>query len=353
MKIQQTANLRIKHIQPVDPPQQVFSELPISAEAAALVATTRRQIQQILAGQDPRLLVVVGPCSIHDPAAALEYGEKLAALARALSQDLLIVMRTYFEKPRTRTGWKGLINDPDLNESFDINKGIRLARKLLSDLNDLGMPTGTEFLDIVAGQYISDLVSWGAIGARTTESQVHREMASGLSCPVGFKNGTDGNLQIACDAIFAAAEPHIFLSPTDEGHMAIFTTTGNPDTHLILRGGRQPNYDSAEVDKTIRLLEQNRLRPRVMIDLSHANSEKQYTRQLVVGDDIATQIRNGQTHIFGVMIESHLVAGRQDMHQGKPLCYGQSITDACLSLEQTQPLLYKLADAVQRRRAHS
>ncbi len=350
MTTKSTANLRISHIQPVDSPQQVCSELPISNATAALVAATRRQIQQILAGQDSRLLVVVGPCSIHDPEAALEYGDRLAASARALADDLLLVMRTYFEKPRTRTGWKGLINDPHLDESFDVNKGIRLARKLLCDLNGLGIPTGTEFLDIVTGQYIADLVSWGAIGARTTESQVHREMASGLSCPVGFKNGTDGNLQIACDAIFAAAEPHIFLSPTDEGRMAIFKTTGNPDTHLILRGGRRPNYDSAHVRKTVALLEHNRLCPRLMIDLSHANSEKQYTRQLSVGENVATQIADGETNIFGVMIESHLVEGRQDMTRNTPLRYGQSITDACLSLEQTRPLLYRLAEAVRKRR---
>lgn len=346
----QTSNLRISHIGPVDPPEQVSGELPLGDETAGLVADTRHEIHEILCAKDDRLLVVVGPCSIHDPVAALDYGVRLFAERRALAQHLLIIMRVYFEKPRTRTGWKGLINDPHLNCTYDINNGVRLARKLLLDLNALGLPAGTEFLDIVTGQYYSDLISWGAIGARTTESQVHRELASGLSCPVGFKNGTDGNLTIACDAIFAAGGPHIFLSPTSSGKTGIFTTTGNPDTHVILRGGKTPNYDREHVAQAKLALAQNGLAPSLMIDLSHGNSEKQYLNQLTVGRDVAAQIAGGEHAIVGVMIESHLAAGNQKLQLDTPLRYGQSITDACLSFAETQPLLHQLAEAVAQRR---
>ena len=347
----QTSNLRITHIKPVDAPDQVSLDLPLSDAAAGLVEKTRQEVHEILFARDDRLIVIVGPCSIHDPAAALDYGRQLLDLRQSLGGDLLIIMRVYFEKPRTRTGWKGLINDPDLDASFDINKGVRLARKLLLDLNELGIPAGTEFLDIVTGQYYSDLISWGAIGARTTESQVHRELASGLSCPVGFKNGTDGNLTIACDAIYAAGEPHIFLSPTNSGNTGIFTTTGNKDTHVILRGGTTPNYDREHVAQATQQMQQTGLTPRLMIDLSHGNSQKQYQQQLAVGHNVAQQIAEGETAIIGVMIESHLVAGNQKIHHGKALRYGQSITDACLSLNETRPLLADLAHAVAQRRS--
>jgi 3-deoxy-7-phosphoheptulonate synthase len=345
-----TTNLRITEIRPVDPPQTVFAEYPISDDAARLVESTRQEIHNILSGDDDRLVVIVGPCSIHDPKAALEYAKKLLPHKERLKNDLLIVMRVYFEKPRTRVGWKGLINDPNLDNSFDINKGVRLARKLLAEINDLGMPAGTEFLDIVTGQYYSDLISWGAIGARTTESQVHRELASGLSCPVGFKNGTDGSLGIACDAIFAAAEPHIFLSPDNAGKTNIFYTKGNSDTHIILRGGKTPNYDKQHVAQAVTTMEENDLSPRIMIDLSHGNSQKQFKRQLEVGVDVANQISAGQSHILGIMIESHLMEGRQNLEEPKHLNYGQSITDACLSFDDTIPLLHELATAVQQRR---
>ncbi|MDH5219466.1 MAG: 3-deoxy-7-phosphoheptulonate synthase, partial [Gammaproteobacteria bacterium] len=325
-----TTNIRIADIKPVDSPDSVCSLYPLTESAASLVANSRRDIHNILTGADDRLIVIVGPCSIHDPKAALEYASKLMIQKQKHKQDLLIIMRVYFEKPRTRTGWKGLINDPDLNNSFDINKGVRLARKLLLELNNTGMPAGTEFLDIVTGQYYSDLISWGAIGARTTESQVHRELASGLSCPVGFKNGTDGNLDVACDAIFASAEPHIFLSPDSTGQTSIFYTEGNADTHVILRGGKTPNYDRAHVTDAIVNMEKNELSPRIMIDMSHANSQKQHKRQIEVGQDIANQIGAGETHIIGVMIESHLVEGNQSLQNSNKLKYGQSITDACL-----------------------
>lgn len=346
-----TTNLRISDIKPVDPPDTVCSEMPLSDASALLVENTRQDIHNILMGEDDRLIVVVGPCSIHDKKAALEYAEKLLVARQKYQDDLLIIMRVYFEKPRTRTGWKGLINDPNLDDSFDINKGVRLARDLLVKLNDLGMPAGTEFLDIVTGQYYSDLISWGAIGARTTESQVHRELASGLSCPVGFKNGTDGNLTVACDAIFASAEPHIFLSPNNLGKTSIFHTRGNLDTHVILRGGKTPNYDGKHVAAAISELEYNKLAPRIMIDLSHANSQKQFKKQIEVGIDVAEQIAKGETRINGVMIESHLVEGNQPLSDSTELRYGQSITDACLSLADTIPLLEKFADAVRRRRS--
>ena len=346
----ETTNKRIAEIRSVDSPEKICAELPLKQPDALLVEKTRQEIHDILASHDDRLIVVVGPCSIHDPKAALEYAERLLDQKKKHENDLLIVMRVYFEKPRTRTGWKGLINDPNLDNSFDINKGVRLARKLLLDINGLGMPAGTEFLDIVTGQYYSDLVSWGAIGARTTESQVHRELASGLSCPVGFKNGTDGNLNVACDAIFASAEPHIFLSPNSSGKTSIFYTKGNLDTHVILRGGKTPNYDERHVAEAISNLEHNGLSPRIMIDMSHANSQKQFKKQLEVGKNVADQIAKGETCIKGVMIESHLVEGNQKLQNSTELSYGKSITDACLSLKDTIPLLEELALAVQQRR---
>ncbi|OZA10463.1 MAG: 3-deoxy-7-phosphoheptulonate synthase, partial [Hydrogenophilales bacterium 17-62-8] len=292
----------------------------------------------------------VGPCSIHDPIAAIDYAKRLKSLADELAHEIVIVMRVYFEKPRTTVGWKGLINDPHLDESFDINEGLRLARKLLLEINEIGLPCATEFLDLISPQYIADLVSWGAIGARTTESQSHRQLASGLSCPVGFKNGTDGSLRIAADAIKAAAARHHFISITKSGHVGVFSTSGNEDTHVILRGGKTPNYDAASVDAACRELAAAGLRQQVMIDFSHANSSKQYQRQIDVGAEVAAQVAGGDTRIIGMMIESHLTAGRQDLVPGQPLAYAQSITDACISWDDTVPLLRMLADAVKKRR---
>ncbi|MCY4051693.1 MAG: 3-deoxy-7-phosphoheptulonate synthase [Gammaproteobacteria bacterium] len=343
-------DLRIAKIQHVINPNDIYLEIPISEKSAELTLATRKGIQDILNGKDDRLLIVSGPCSIHDPKAALDYANKLLEMKNRLKQDLLIVMRVYFEKPRTTVGWKGLINDPDLDNSFNINKGLRLARQLLLDLNELGIPAGTEYLDIITPQYVADLISWGAIGARTTESQVHREVVSGLSCPVGLKNGTNGNLDIAVDGIRAACHPHHFLSLTKDGHSAIFTTTGNSDCHIILRGGREPNFDAQSVHNTCSKLEAAGLRPQVMIDFSHANSKKIPDNQIAVAKDVAKQISNGDKRIIGVMIESHLVAGRQDVENGVALQYGQSITDACISFEQTKDILNDLAEAVQVRR---
>jgi len=345
-----TDDLRIREIREVVPPAQVRDEVPITERAARTTAETRAAIHDVLDKTDDRLLVVVGPCSIHDVDAALEYAQRLAGLRQQLAEDLLLVMRVYFEKPRTTVGWKGLINDPNLDGSFEINKGLRVARQLLVDINDLGVPAGTEFLDLVTPQYVADLVSWGAIGARTTESQVHRELASGLSCPVGFKNGTDGTLKVAVDAIRAAREPHIFLSLTKEGRSAIFSTTGNPDTHVILRGGKQPNYDAASVDVAAQELAKAGLDERLMVDFSHANSRKQHQRQIEVGADVGHQIAAGDHRIVGAMIESHLLAGRQDVVPGKELVYGRSITDACIGWEDTAELLHSLAAAVRQRR---
>jgi 3-deoxy-7-phosphoheptulonate synthase len=347
-----TEDLRIKAIDAVTPPAQLHQDLPLSREVANLVSETRDTIHRILHQDDDRLLVVVGPCSIHDPKAALEYATVLRTVREALGSELLILMRVYFEKPRTTVGWKGLINDPDLDGSFHINKGLRLARALLLDLNELGVPAGTEFLDLITPQYVADLVSWGAIGARTTESQVHREMASGLSCPVGFKNGTDGNLKIAVDAIRAAEQPHHFLSLTMAAQSAIFSTTGNEDCHLILRGGKTPNYKATHIEEAAGGLEKAKLPPRVMVDCSHANSDKQPEKQVDVGRDIAAQVAGGDTRILGVMVESNLEGGRQDVVPGQPLVYGQSITDACLSWQATAPLLHELAKAVRQRREH-
>ena len=345
-----TEDLRILEIREVVSPAALHEECPITHSAAETILATRTGIHNILKGDDDRLLVVVGPCSIHDPVAAVEYAGKLKAVKDELADDLLIVMRVYFEKPRTTVGWKGLINDPDLDDSFHINKGLRTARTLLLDINALGMPAGTEFLDLVTPQYVADLISWGAIGARTTESQVHRELASGLSCPVGFKNGTDGTLKVAIDAIRAAGQPHHFLSLTKTGHSAIFSTAGNEDCHIILRGGREPNYDRQSVTQAIAGLHSAGLATPLMIDFSHANSAKQYQRQLVVCDDVCAQIADGQKSIIGIMAESHLVAGRQDIKPGVKPVYGQSITDACIGWDDTVTLLHSLAKAVSARR---
>ncbi|NJN39912.1 MAG: 3-deoxy-7-phosphoheptulonate synthase AroG [Gammaproteobacteria bacterium] len=346
----QVDDVRIREIKELTPPAHLLREFPTTPASEAVAFNTRRAIHRILHGADDRLFAVVGPCSIHDVRAAREYAGRLAEVKRELEQELVIVMRVYFEKPRTTVGWKGLINDPNLDGSFQINKGLRVARKLLWDVNELGVPCGTEYLDMISPQYYADLISWGAIGARTTESQVHRELASGLSCPVGFKNGTDGNVRIAVDAIKAAQSPHHFLSVTKGGHSAIVSTNGNEDCHIILRGGSQPNYDAASVDAACRALAAAGLAQRLMIDLSHGNSRKDYRNQTAVGADVAQQVANGDERVFGVMIESHLKAGRQDLDANRELEYGQSITDACIGWEETVPLLHGLADAVRKRR---
>jgi 3-deoxy-7-phosphoheptulonate synthase len=351
---QRTDDLRIRQVRPLIPPAILHEEIPISERASNVVASSRAAIANALKGQDPRLVVIAGPCSIHDPAAALEYGGRLSRLAARYADQLIVVMRTYFEKPRTSVGWKGLINDPDLDESFHINKGLRLARKLLLDINDLGLPTASEFLDIQIPQHIADLTSWVAIGARTTESQVHRELASGLSMPVGFKNSTDGSINTAIDAVLAARSAHWFPSVTKQGVSAIFQTTGNEACHVILRGGKHtgPNYDAAHVgDVSARLAKQG-LCERVMVDCSHGNSEKDHRRQPLVATSICEQIRDGSQRIFGVMLESHLIEGRQDYVPGQPAVYGQSITDACISLEQTEEVLEQLAHAQQASAKH-
>ena len=345
-----TDDLRIRGITEVSPPEMLHQEFPVSDRAAETVSGTRKEIHNILHGQDDRLLVIAGPCSIHDPKAAREYATRLHKLIEGYSEDLCIVMRVYFEKPRTTVGWKGLINDPHLDDSFHINKGLRLARSLLLDLAESGVPAGTEFLDLISPQYVADLVSWGAIGARTTESQGHRELASGLSCPVGFKNGTDGRLNIAIDAINAASHPHVFMSLTKQGRSAIFSTAGNEDCHIILRGGKAPNYDAASVEAAGRELQQSGLLPRLMIDCSHANSGKDPVRQVAVCRDVAGQISQGNEQIFGVMLESHLVEGRQDVKENGDLLYGQSVTDACMGWDVTEVLMADLAQAVRERR---
>lgn len=349
--IYDTDNLRIKGVKELVTPESLLRDLPLGEAASATVYHTRNQIRDILHGRDDRLLVVVGPCSIHDVDAASEYAQKLLTARLAYGENLIILMRVYFEKPRTTVGWKGLINDPDLDGSFHINKGIHLARKLLLDLAALGVPAGVEFLDLISPQYLADLVAWGAIGARTTESQGHRELASGLSCPVGFKNGTGGSMKIAVDAVGAAHNPHHFLSLTKEGNSAIFATTGNEDSHIILRGGNNgPNYDADSVAAAVALLEQVGLPGRLMIDLSHANSRKQHGKQVEVGRDVAGQISAGSQAVFGVMIESHLEQGKQSLEPGRALTYGQSITDACLAWSDTEPLLADLARAIAQRR---
>ncbi len=346
-----TDDLRITALKELLSPEEIHKRHPITEPAAKLIFDTRKQEHAILAGDDDRLIVIIGPCSIHDPKAALDYASRLKEISETLKDELLIIMRVYFEKPRTRVGWKGLINDPDLDGSFHINKGLNIARKLLLDINKLGVPAATEYLDLISPQYVADLISWGAIGARTTESQVHRELASGLSCPVGFKNGTDGNLNIAVDAIFSASQPHNFLSVTKAGRSAIFATKGNEDCHIILRGGNNaPNYDAESVDIASQALKKAGLRENIMIDLSHANSNKQAEKQIMVGEAIAKQIADGDRRIIGTMIESHIVGGRQDIIDGKPLTYGQSITDGCLSWDDSVPLLNTLATAVRSRR---
>jgi 3-deoxy-7-phosphoheptulonate synthase len=345
-----TDDLRISGTKQLISPEELIADVKVSDRAAETVANARQSIHRILTGDDDRLVVVVGPCSIHDPAAAREYAELLKAAADTLSEDVFVVMRVYFEKPRTTVGWKGLINDPDLNNTFQISKGLHLARQLLLDLADLGLPSGTEYLDLISPQYIADLVSWGAIGARTTESQTHRELASGLSCPVGFKNATDGDIQVAVDAIKSASQPHHFLSVTKQGHSAIFKTAGNEDCHVILRGGKHPNYDMFSVDDTGSLLARSGLPARIMIDASHANSRKIPARQIDVASDIATQVARGSQSIFGLMLESNLVEGRQDVVDGQALTYGQSITDPCMSWQDTEATLQELATAVRLRR---
>jgi 3-deoxy-7-phosphoheptulonate synthase len=347
-----TDDLRIAGLGPLIPPAILMEQYPITERASTTVAESRDAVTRIVRGEDDRLVVIVGPCSIHDVAAAREYGMRLKAQADRLAEDLLIVMRVYFEKPRTTVGWKGLINDPRLDGSFRINEGLGLARGLLLDLADLGLGAGCEFLDTITPQFIADLVTWGAIGARTTESQVHRELASGLSMPVGFKNGTDGNVQIAVDAVRAASHPHSFLSVTKQGLAAIVSTRGNDACHVILRGGvRKPNYQADEVEVACRALQRAGLAPRLMVDCSHGNSGKDPNRQPAVARDLAAQVADGSPAIFGVMIESHLVGGRQDPKPGQPLAYGQSITDACLAWDDTVPVLEELAKAVRARRS--
>jgi 3-deoxy-7-phosphoheptulonate synthase len=354
-KTSQTDDERIKNVTPLPPPEHLIRFFPIRGTAVeTLVSDTRKAIRRIMTAQDDRLLVVIGPCSIHDPAAAIDYARKLLKTREHYADTLEIVMRVYFEKPRTTVGWKGLINDPYLDESFKIDEGLRMARQLLLQINQLGLPAGSEFLDVISPQYIGDLISWGAIGARTTESQVHRELSSGLSAPIGFKNGTDGNIKIATDAIQAAARPHHFLSVHKNGQVAIVETAGNPDCHVILRGGKGPNYDAESVAAACRDLEAAKLHPSLMVDFSHANSSKQHERQVVVAEDIAAQVAGGSRRVFGVMVESHLCAGAQKFTPGKDdpskLTYGQSITDACIGWDDSERVLQILSDAVKARR---
>ena len=345
-----TDDLRIRELKELTPPSHLIREFACTELAAQTVAGARQAVHAILHGQDDRLLVVIGPCSIHDTKAAMEYARRLAPLRQRFAGELEIVMRVYFEKPRTTVGWKGLINDPYMDNSFRINDGLRMARELLRDINELGLPAGTEFLDMISPQYVADLISWGAIGARTTESQVHRELASGLSCPVGFKNGTDGNVKIAVEAIKAASQPHHFLSVTKGGHSAIVSTNGNDDCHVILRGGKAPNYDAASVELACQAIAGQGLAPRLMVDASHANSSKKPENQVPVCADIGAQLAAGEQRIVGVMIESHLVAGRQDHVAGTELVYGQSVTDGCIAWDTSVVVLEGLAEAVKQRR---
>jgi 3-deoxy-7-phosphoheptulonate synthase len=349
-----TDDVRIQNLRPLLPPAILMEELPLGEEQAKTVATARAEIAAVLEGKDDRLLLVVGPCSVHDTKAALEYAGRLKTVADRHRSDLVIAMRTYFEKPRTTVGWKGLINDPDLDDTFSINRGLRITRAFLRDVVSLGLPTAAEFLDPITPQFHADLVAWGAIGARTTESQVHRELASGLSMPVGFKNGTSGSVQIAVDAVRSAASPHHFLSVTKQGLAAIVSTRGNPQCHVILRGGSAgPNYSESHVSEVVGALEQAKLRPSVMIDCSHANSGKDPTRQPDVLRDVARRVAAGDRRVFGLMLESFLVEGRQDPAPGKDLVYGQSVTDACLGWSTTEPLVAELAEAVRARRARA
>ena len=352
--MKQTDDVRIAATKELVSPAQIHEQLPLSEIAAATTANSRQAIENIISGQDDRLVVIVGPCSIHDPESAIEYANRLAELKAELADDLEIVMRVYFEKPRTTVGWKGLINDPDLDSSYQVNKGLAIARKLLISINELGVPAGCEYLDLITPQYTGDVVAWGAIGARTTESQCHRELASGLSCPVGFKNGTNGNLKIAVDAIGAANHPHHFLSVTKNGRTAIFNSTGNKYCHIILRGGNnQPNYSAEHIQKSSEMLEAANLRPAIMVDFSHANSFKTPSRQKEVCDDVCQQIQSAEHRIFGVMIESHLVEGSQSVVEGQDLTYGQSITDGCVGWSETEELCRKLANAIRLRRIES
>ena len=342
----QTDDLKISSMKELVSPVDIINEIPMTDKATETVVSSRKQIIDIINKKDNRLLMIVGPCSIHDVDAASEYADKLLKIKNKVSKNILIVMRVYFEKPRTVVGWKGLINDPDLDNSFNINKGIKIARSLLLDLAEKGMPAGHEYLDLISPQYISDLICWGAIGARTTESQSHRELASGLSCPVGFKNGTDGGIQIAIDAMKAASRPHNFLSVTKEGKSAIFSTKGNLDCHIILRGGKNANYKSKDVDYVSEELVKNSLNNSVMVDASHANSQKDYKKQSIVIQDIANQILNGNTSICGAMLESNLIEGKQDINEKKNLIYGQSITDACIGWDETELLINEIAQAI-------
>ncbi len=348
-----TDELRTEKLDQLITPSELAQSHPISDASAALVTRARREVEAILAGEDQRLLVVVGPCSIHDPSAALDYAKRLVKLKDLYNDELCIVMRTYFEKPRTVVGWKGLINDPKLDGSNQVNQGISTARQLLIDINEIGLATATEFLDMVTGQYIADLISWGAIGARTTESQIHREMASGLSCAVGFKNGTDGNLKIAIDAARAAKARHIFYSPDKDGIMTIYKTAGNPYGHIILRGGKEPNYSAEDIAESAKQLENAGLNPRLVVDMSHGNSLKKHKNQLLVADDLMQQMRKGCRNISGVMIESFIEEGNQSLEDGSPLIYGKSITDACIDWSDTENVLAQLAAASKERIALS
>lgn len=350
MALHNTDDVRIRELKELLPPAHLLREFPCEERIADLIFNARQSLHRILRGMDDRLIVVIGPCSIHDTRAALEYAQRLVEQRKRFAGELEIVMRVYFEKPRTTVGWKGLINDPYLDNSFKINDGLRTARELLVQINALGLPAGTEYLDMISPQYIADLISWGAIGARTTESQVHRELASGLSCPVGFKNGTDGNVKIAVDAIKAASQPHHFLSVTKGGHSAIVSTAGNEDCHVILRGGKTPNYDAASVEAACSAIGKLGLAARLMIDASHANSEKKHENQIPVCANIGRQVAAGDERIIGVMVESHLVAGRQDLKDGCELTYGQSVTDACIGWDDSVRVLEGLAEAVRQRR---
>ncbi|MCP3849223.1 MAG: 3-deoxy-7-phosphoheptulonate synthase AroG [Gammaproteobacteria bacterium] len=348
-----TDDLRIQGMNEVIAPEEIHKQFLSTDNAQQTVSDTRNEIHDILTGEDDRLIIIIGPCSIHDVEAAKEYAHLIKTAREKLEEDLLIIMRVYFEKPRTTVGWKGLINDPGLDSTFEINKGLGIARELLVTVNDMGVPTATEFLDLISPQYVADLISWGAIGARTTESQVHRELASGLSCPVGFKNATDGGARVAIDAISSASRPHVFLSVTKQGNSAIFNTSGNEDCHIILRGGAEPNYDASHVDAVSSELVDSDLKPNLMIDFSHANSQKQFKKQIDVAQNVSQQISKGEQRIIGAMIESHLVEGRQNCTNKADLVYGQSITDECINWEDSYKVLTQLSEAVQQRRLNT